>query len=233
MSRTAKTGTVKICSLRRPEDGIVASEEGADFAGLIFAPAKRRVSVEQAAEIVAAVRSQPRNRTKLVGVFVNEDPRCVNSIAARLELDYVQLNGHEPAAQLGAIEWPVIKALRLPLGTTYDDARMVAEHYLTALDPAVALLIDAHVAGAFGGTGRTGDWTLAARLAESYPIILAGGLNPENVAEAIATVRPLGVDVSSGVETDGMKDHEKIRAFVRAGREAFAYSLDRAVVAPA
>lgn len=215
------TGTVKICSLRCPEDGLVASEVGADFAGLIFAQARRQVTVEQAAEIVEAVRSRPDNTTRLIGVFVDEDPARINEIADRLELDYVQLNGSEPAAQFVAIERPIIKALRLPAGTTYDDAQVLAERYLSALDPVSALLIDAHVPGAFGGTGRTGDWTLAARLAARYPVILAGGLNPENVGSAIATVRPLGVDVSSGVETNGMKDHDKIRAFVNATREAF------------
>ncbi|HLI50438.1 MAG TPA: phosphoribosylanthranilate isomerase [Thermomicrobiaceae bacterium] len=215
------TGTVKICSLRRPEDGIVASEAGADFAGLIFAQARRQVSVEQAAEIVAAVRSRPGNTTRLVGVFVNDDPARINAIAERLELDYVQLNGHEPAAQFVAIERPVIKALRLPAGTTYDDARVIAERFLDALDPVTALLLDAHVAGAFGGTGQTSDWTLAARLAAEYPVILAGGLNPGNVGDAIDAVRPLGVDVSSGVETNGLKDHARIHTFVEAAREAF------------
>ncbi|MBX6341232.1 MAG: phosphoribosylanthranilate isomerase, partial [Thermomicrobiaceae bacterium] len=157
----------------------------------------------------------------------------LRAVVETLGLDLVQLSGDEPPDDLAALGRPAIKALRLGPDAGWDEARRLAERYLAGPAPAWALLVDAHVPGAYGGTGRRANWDLAARLAEEYPVILAGGLTPECVADAIEATRPLGVDVSSGVETDGVKDHEKIRAFVaaaRAGRLVGATSRARADV---
>lgn len=215
---------VKICSLRVPEDGMVAAEAGADLVGLILAPARRQLSQEMAESIAEAVRALGPKRPRLVGVFVDERLDRLVALSERLKLDIVQLNGDEPPEVLADIGRPVIKALRLPAGTDLESARRLADRYLATPVAPIALLIDAHVAGVPGGSGRTADWDLATRLAEEYPIILAGGLRPENVAAAIEAVRPLGVDVSSGVEVAGafgVKDHDKIRAFVGNARAAF------------
>lgn len=221
------THVVKICSLRTPADGVAAAEAGADLVGLIFAPARRRVSVEAAAEIAAAVRSTGPGAPRIVGVFVDESASRLNEIAARLDLDLIQLHGDEPPETVAAVARPAIKALRLRPGTDLDAARSLAERYLSAAVAPVALTIEAHVASELGGSGRVADWELVARLAEDYPVILAGGLSPRNVDAAIATVRPFGVDVSSGVESGGTKDHAKIRDFVAAARLAFASADER------
>lgn len=219
---------VKICSLQTPADGIAAAASGADLVGLILAPARRQVSVETAAAIVAAVRSTGGAAPRVVGVFVDEPTERLRAIADSLDLDLVQLHGEEAPQAVAAAGRPAIKALRLRPGTDLAAARSLAERYLSAPVAPLALTIEAHVANAPGGTGRVADWELAARLAEDYPIILAGGLSPDNVSAAIAVVRPLGVDVSSGVESEGTKDHAKIRAFVQRARLAFDGADERA-----
>lgn len=213
---------VKVCGVRTPDDAQVAAEIGANLIGLVFAPSSRRVTIKTAAQIVVALRSHSGQAPAVVGVFVNEPIDRVAEICERLDLAAVQFHGDEPPDAIAAIDRPVVKALRLGAAASLDDARRAAERYLTCAVPAIALLIDSHVPGHYGGTGTRGNWELTARLAEEYPVILAGGLCPETVAEAIETVLPLGVDVSSGVETDGIKDHGKIRAFVDAARRADA-----------
>ncbi|HXF81572.1 MAG TPA: phosphoribosylanthranilate isomerase, partial [bacterium] len=160
------------------------------------------VSVEQARAIAAAL---PPFVTK-VGVFVDEDPRRIRAIADAVRLDAVQLHGAEPPAAAAAVGLPVIKAVRMQSAASVDGLRAyrVAAFLLDSFEPDLA-----------GGTGKPFDWALAAALAAPAPIILAGGLTAENVEQALEVVRPYGVDVSSGVETDGRKDPLKIRAFIR------------------
>ena len=203
---------VKICGLRTAEHARAAAEAGADFVGLIFAPARRQVSVTDAAAIARAARSA--GPARVVGVFVDEAPERILEIAAECELDAVQLSGDEPAASASELAGRILlKAVRL------GQAAAEAE-WLAADLPGVHLLVDAHVPGAYGGAGVLADWERAAQLARRRPIVLAGGLTPENVGAAIRQVRPWCVDVSSGVETGGAKDIAKIRAFVRAARLA-------------
>lgn len=209
---------VKICGVRTPEIALVARQAGADFIGLIFAPSKRRIDEAQAALVTRAVRDGDGQPLAVVGVFVNERPATMMAIAERVGLDLIQLSGDEPPETLPALDRPVIKALRLPAGTGYDEAARLAERYLAGPVPAWALLLDTHVPGSYGGSGEVGDWELAARLAERYPIILAGGLSPENVAAAARQVGPLAVDASSGVETGGAKDPDKVRRFLAAAK---------------
>jgi phosphoribosylanthranilate isomerase len=204
---------IKICGVRSPQIASVVAEAGADLMGLIFAPSRRQVSTDQARDILYGLHGLDQ-RPKVVGVFVNETADRINELAELLPLDLVQLSGDEPVEFQQLLERPIIRALRFPAETEIADACRDAERYFDAPSPALALLLDTHVAGVYGGTGQPGDWELARRLSERYPVILAGGLRPETVAEAIKQVGPLGVDVSSGVETDGVKDPDKIRALV-------------------
>jgi phosphoribosylanthranilate isomerase len=201
---------VKICGVKRVEDALVAAEAGADFIGLMFfTRSPRRIGPETAAEIAEAVRG----KAKTVGVFVNADPEEMNLAARTCRLDYVQLSGSEGPETVRALEVPAIDVIHVREDLTPED---LAER--VARSPAEVVLLDTARDGIFGGTGQTFDWSRVSSL--SRPIMLAGGLHPDNVADAIRTVRPWGVDVSSGVELNGEKDHGRIRAFIAAAREA-------------
>ncbi|HWQ29193.1 MAG TPA: phosphoribosylanthranilate isomerase [Dehalococcoidia bacterium] len=230
---------VKICGCTRVRDALAAAEAGADFIGLVFAPgSRRRVSVEEGAEIARAVgpplsafeqvepppthrgrtddveawfrdgaealeRLLARKRPLVVGVFENQPADEVNDIAEEVGLDLVQLSGSE----------------------SWDDCLLVSRQVIRAVDAAAAASGDLRPGTAIAvildssrGTGTRGDWRAAAQVCARIPAILAGGLTPDNVRDAIVAVRPWGVDTSSGVETDGAKDPEKIRRFVAAVR---------------
>ena len=219
---------VKICGLREPAHALAAAEAGADFIGLVFAESRRRVSVDQALAIARAL-GEPlaaagggvehieallqRKRPLVVGVFADADAETVNRTAEAAGLELVQLSGDEPWDLCGQLSLPILKAVKVRDGTS-------VEEIIAALRPGAVPLLDTDVEGALGGTGRPFDWVVAAGVARRFPIVLAGGLTPENVGEAVRRVRPWGVDVSSGVETNGVKDVEKICAFVAAVREA-------------
>jgi len=199
--------TVKICGLRRVEDALAAAEAGADMLGFVFAPSRRRIEPEAAREIIVAVKR--RHQVLAVGVFVNASASEMNRIAELCDLDYLQLSGDEDAALVPALRRPAIKALHVgPKTSAGSLARRAAE------TEAAVIMLDTGSSSAYGGTGTTFDWTLVPAIGR--PVLLAGGLDPENVSEAIQLVKPWGVDVSSGVETDGEKDQAKIRAFLRA-----------------
>jgi phosphoribosylanthranilate isomerase len=157
-----------------------------------------------------------RWRPLIVGVFADMSVGEVNDIASAAGLDLVQLSGGEPADFIRKVERPVIRAIHVGPATTADD--IVDES--VELRTAAALLLDTASASARGGTGETFDWDVAAEASPRLPFLLAGGLTPENVADAVERVRPWGVDVSSGVETGGTKDIDKIRAFIRAAKGA-------------
>lgn len=213
---------VKICGVRSPEIARVVAAVRADLMGLIFAPSRRTVTAEEARRVASAARGNAEHVPMVVGVFVNETAERMNAIAAEVGLDAIQLSGDEPPEMLAHLDAPTIKVLRLPSGTALDQARREAERYFDRAHPVRALMLDTHVPGSYGGNGVTGDWDLAAELAAHYPVILAGGLKAENVAAAVQQIGPLGVDVSSGVETDGVKDADKIRRFVSIVRNVAA-----------
>jgi phosphoribosylanthranilate isomerase len=206
---------IKICGLRTLEHCLAAAEAGADMLGLNFANSKRHIAPADAAALVAALRQyEAGRRVQVVGLFVNESADAINAISALVGLDLVQLSGDEPAELADALALPTIKALRL-------DGSAREEGWLgRPLDRPV--LVDAHVPGSYGGTGQRADWERAALLARGRPLMLAGGLDPENVAAAVAQVRPWGVDVSSGVERGGAKNVDRIRAFIANARAAAA-----------
>ncbi|MFS0827818.1 phosphoribosylanthranilate isomerase [Pseudomonas phoenicis] len=200
----------KICGITRVEDALAAARAGADAIGLVFyAKSPRAVNVQQARAIVQAL--PPFVTT--VGLFVDASRCEVGEILDALPLDLLQFHGDETPAQCEGHGRPWIKALRVRPG---DDLEAACQEYVGAR----ALLLDAYVAGVPGGTGQSFDWSLIpARL--SKPVVLAGGLSPDNVAEAIAQVKPWAVDVSGGVEqAKGIKDAQKIDAFLRAVRGA-------------
>ncbi len=221
---------VKICGVRSPEIARCVAESGSDLMGLVFAPSKRQVSDELAREILDVFGRGDAPRPGIVGVFVNESVDRMNELAEGLLLDYLQLNGEEPASIQRELCRPVIRALRLPAGTSRSVAARTAERHLDCASPASALLIDSHVPGMYGGTGQPGDWELARYLAERYPTILAGGLRPDSVRLALESVKPLGVDVSSGVEIGGEKGPAKILDFIDAARGAARRIADRSTV---
>lgn len=205
---------VKICGLRTAVQVEVVDDLGADAFGMVFAPSTRRLSLDQARALMdATFRGEGPRAT---GVFVNETVTDVTRIAGMLQLEAVQLSGDETPEQCAEVAAragvPAVKALRLRVPA--DLAQLDAY----ALAGVVPLLDTPARTGVYGGTGQTGDWSLAREAARRWPVILSGGLTPENVAEAIRVVQPRGVDVSSGVETGGVKDLEKMRAFVRAAR---------------
>lgn len=211
---------VKICGIKTVEDAHAAVAAGADALGLNFYPgSKRYIEADTARAIVRALPPF----VEPVGLFVNEPREAIVSRLATLGgLRTVQWHG--PAPEVGGqdgIRWIVAFAV-----ASAEDIRSVAEYVAEASvrgAPPAAVLVDAHVPGAYGGTGQRAPWHLLEQLKPGVPVILAGGLTAENVAEAIRVVRPYAVDVASGVErSPGQKDAELMRRFIGTAREAFA-----------
>ncbi|NWB95413.1 phosphoribosylanthranilate isomerase [Pseudomonas gingeri] len=198
----------KICGITRIEDALAAVEAGADAIGFVFyAKSPRAVTFQQARAIIAAL--PPFVTT--VGLFVNASRCELGEILDAVPLDLLQFHGDETREQCEGYHRPYIKALRVKAG---DDIAAACAAYPSAS----GILLDTYVEGIHGGTGAAFDWSLVPR-GLSKPIILAGGLTADNVAEAIAQVKPYAVDVSGGVEqAKGIKDRTKIEAFMRAVR---------------
>jgi phosphoribosylanthranilate isomerase len=216
---------VKICGITQTAHALAAAEVGADFIGLVFAPSKRMVDIEQAKEIVTAVQGRKEEvkpgvlKFLTVGVFVNTPAAEVNRIAEYCGLDRVQLSGDEPWDYLRDIERPVIKTVMVHHQQRSEDilAELALGYQMLGAD--LICLLDCHVAGSYGGSGQAFDWRVAQEAAERFPVIVAGGLSAENVGEAMRLAGPWGVDVSSGVESEGVKDISKINAFTAAVRQ--------------
>jgi len=200
---------VKICGITNEEDALHAAACGADALGFVFyAGSPRCVTPEQ----VRAISEVLPPFVTRVGLFVNEAPERIRQVAEVCGLDVIQLHGDEPPAACQLPPYRVIKGVR---------PRSEADLDVLATYPVAALLVDAAVPGEYGGTGQRADWQLAAQLAATRRVILAGGLTPGNVAAAVRTVRPYGVDVASGVEqAPGRKDPEKVAQFIRMAKEA-------------
>lgn len=194
---------VKICGITNLKDARAAVDCGADALGFVFAESPRKVSVRE----VCAITSALGPWVSTVGVFAGESPAKIKKIARACGLSAVQLYGDESPKELtGLFPLKVIKAFRV---RAQEDLRGLGDF------PADAFLFDTKVDGRYGGTGESFDWNLLARIRVLRPVILSGGLDPWNVSRAVQTVRPYGVDVSSGVETSpGKKDHAKVREFI-------------------
>jgi phosphoribosylanthranilate isomerase len=202
---------VKICGITNAEDASAAVEAGADALGFIFYEQSPRYVVPAVASRIIA---ELPPLVLPVGVFVNEGMATVRSIMDTCGLAMAQLHGDESASYCRELSRPAMKALRLK-----DRGSLLALAEYQGRGGVRGFVLDSFSEIAYGGTGQVTDWTLAAEVAKSTPILLAGGLTPDNVAQAVRTVRPYGVDVSSGVESaPGKKEHAKLRAFVEAVR---------------
>ena len=211
---------VKICGIREEIHALAAAEAGADFIGLVFAPSQRQVTPAQAERVAVAVKKSS-NATEIVGVFVNMPAPMVNKLVDFCHLDWVQLSGDEPWKYCGEITKPLIRAIRVGQRQSPQEiCAVLATEARVFTNQKHIYLLDSQVKGKYGGTGMTFDWSLARQAAEHFPVIIAGGLTPENIAQAIKIVAPWGVDVSSGVEVGGVKDIVKIRTFIEAVRRA-------------
>lgn len=203
---------IKICGMTNAEDAKAAAELGADAVGFVFARSPRQVSPEKARNIIMALPPL----VQAVGVFVDEDPEKVAATAVFCRLDLLQFHGKECPAYCRRFGKRVIKAVRVRNRTGLEDCSQYA-------DVVDALLLDTCVSGSgqFGGTGTTFDWNLALGAKRYGSIILAGGLNQDNVAAAVCAVKPYAVDASSGLERGpGVKDREKMARFIQAVRSA-------------
>ncbi len=209
---------VKICGITDVSHARAAIEAGADLIGVVFAPSPRQVTPKKAREIAAAVK---KYNVPVVGVFVNMPAATVNRVASSCGLDWVQLSGDESWEYCQQIEKPLIKAIHV--SPKWDERELLAhledgEQQLDSRPP--VYLLDTLVEGKYGGTGQAFAWQIAKRAVAKYPVIIAGGLHPGNVGRVVSRLRPWGVDVSSGVESEGVKDVDKIKAFIQAVRSA-------------
>ena len=203
---------IKICGVRDWQDVALVLEAGADAFGMIFAPSERRIDWEAAEEIA---RRLPEQATA-VAVFVNPQAEEIVRVRRLFGDPIIQLSGDESPELARAIGGCVIKAVHVG-----DESQGEIEAACERFAPALPLL-DTKSPGLFGGTGQVFDWARVTTLARWHPLMLAGGLTPANVGECVRTVRPFGVDVRSGVETDGRKDAAKIERFIQAVRESDA-----------
>jgi phosphoribosylanthranilate isomerase len=227
---------IKICGIKTLSDALAAIEAGADMLGFNFYPkSPRYLTPEACAEIISQLPPSPAGRgaggegkiVTLVGVLVNSSADEIRAILETAHLHLAQLHGDEPPELLAELQPHAFKAIRLPSSVSVRDSATesvaqsasIRESATKSADQPT-LLLDSSAPGLYGGSGLTTDWDAAAQIASQYPILLAGGLTPENVAEAIARVQPWGVDVASGVEAiPGVKDPDKMKAFVKAVRD--------------
>lgn len=205
------------------EDALTAVDAGVDFMGLVFVPnRRRRISVEQAKRIVDAVKASGGNPPKTVGLFADQPMEEVCEKVRATGVDMVQLCGKETMEYCEEAPVPVIRITHVPGNLLDSEELKELEHRLSMLrERGHVATLDRLVAGLQGGTGQSFDWGVAAQLSKAgFDFMLAGGLTPVNVGRAVREVQPWGVDVSSGVETDGDQDPEKIRRFVAEARRA-------------
>jgi phosphoribosylanthranilate isomerase len=204
---------IKICGITNKIEIDFLNQCLPDYAGFVFAKSRRQVTPEQASELGSRLSFAIRK----AGVFVDEDAEQVAAVAGKAGLDVVQLHGNENKAYIERLR-PLLRAdMEIWKALRIDENHMPLPEVLDQMD-IDRLLLDTYVPGSKGGTGKCFDWSLAARLGGRLPIVLAGGLNPENVGKAIQQVSPYAVDTSSGVESEGMKSEQKLHAFMEAAR---------------
>jgi phosphoribosylanthranilate isomerase len=213
---------VKICGFMRAEDALAAVRAGVDAVGLVLAESPRRVTPAQARAISLAVHDANR-RVKVTGVFVNTVIEEVNRLADECVFDWIQLSGEDDWRDCRWLSRRALKAIHVRPGMDIRELRKEVQAGASLVSGArVRIILDAYAGARRGGTGQKFDWSLAETLAQESPVMVAGGLAPENVAEVMERVRPWGVDVSSGVETGGRKDPAKIVHFIETVRRTDA-----------
>jgi phosphoribosylanthranilate isomerase len=217
------SGLIKICGISQEAHAEAVAESGADFIGVVFAESRRRVEpwtaricIERAKAINPDIRA--------VGLFVKATVADIHAVRDEAGFDLVQLHGSPAREWLEELAIPAWFAARAEPGLATSD---IEKRFVEVSESGYveALFFDAYHPTLAGGTGLLADWNVAAELAARHPLVLAGGLTPANVGDAIAHVRPRIVDVSSGVERDGVKDPERIAAFVRTALAAFDHSM--------
>ncbi len=212
---------MKICGVRRLEDALTAADAGADYLGMVFVPGRRRRIEPADARLIAnGLRESATAAPKSVGLFGDQPLDEVLETIGVAGIDYAQLCGDESIDYCREVQQRagVIKALHVPADADEATIHALERRIGAFADAGCTVTLDSEVVGLHGGTGQSFDWRVASALAERGAFLLAGGLTPDNVAGAVESVRPWGVDVSSGVETDGDKDADKIRRFVRNAR---------------
>ena len=214
---------IKICGVRSLSDASNAASAGVDYIGLLFVPGRRRRLDANAAEgIVSGIKDAGWQGIATVGLFADQPIEEVNGTVRRCGIDMVQLCGNESTDYCAQVEVPLIKVIHVPETMGPDDVPSSLVSRLEGMErEGYMVTLDRKVEGLQGGTGQTFDWKVARVLSqEGFSFLLAGGLTPENVGEAVSVARPWGVDVSGGVETAGNKDEDKVLAFVAAARAA-------------
>lgn len=207
---------VKICGIADIGYVDTSAEAGADLIGVVFAPSPRQVNAQKAREIATAAGE---HNLPVIGVFVNTDADTVNLLADFCGLDRVQLSGGETFDYCKYIKKPIIKAVHVSSKWTEDKLiSHLEEGKRTLGTQELTYLLDTYEEQKYGGTGKTFSWEIAKKVTTAFPIIIAGGLDPDNVGRVVGDLKPWGVDVSSGVETNGVKDKNKIKAFIKAVR---------------
>ena len=209
---------IKICGIRTAATAIHASENGADFIGMIFVPNRRRtISLDDAKKVIQELRPKSDKRSLTVGLFADQPIRDIIEISQRVGLDMVQLCGYEPFEYCNQVQIPIIKSIHVPkdvVDTEFVKRLSIKVEKYTSHGHIVSL--DTLVPGLEGGTGMSFNWDIASNLSkDGYEFMLSGGLSPDNLETAIKKVQPWGVDVSSGVETEGQKDEIKISSFIK------------------
>lgn len=208
---------VKICGVRELPSAILATTGGAHFLGFNFVPNSRReVNAKDVRIMIEQLRQKSEYATpQMVGVFANQPTLYVNAVAEFCNLDLIQLSGEEPMAVSASMIKPVIKAIKVnPDASDDEEFRRVEQLVTIAEKKGILPLLDRYDASAYGGTGKSINWHFAKKVGRNHRILLAGGLTPENVAEAIDIAKPWGVDVASGIETNGTPDPIKIAHFL-------------------
>ena len=204
---------VKICGIQTVEHALGVARLGADLIGIVFAPSPRKINLEVAGEVATALKSGEPG-TALVGGFVNQDAREVNAIADRVGLDYVQLSGDESGEYCRRIQHPLLKVIHITPASSANGTLDLMKQLRDIRPDKMDFLLDSGSEKLYGGTGRSFNWRIATAVCDAFPVIIAGGLHPGNVRELMKLTHPWGVDVSSGVETRGVKDLTKVDAFI-------------------
>lgn len=208
IANNRKNKLIKVCGIKDVETAKYAESKGADFIGLVFASSKRKVDISEAKAICDTLS----NQVKKVGVFVDETPNRVEQVVKECGLDIIQLHGKEEVNDYKFIGKQIIKAVPVGEQDTLESVKANIENFCKGAD---YILLDTKKKEVFGGLGIAFDWKIIEKLTLEYDnIILAGGLNTVNISSALNLVKPMGVDVSSGVETDGVKDKAKILEFI-------------------